>query len=92
MSWLHLSDTKPKARKCYNCVLCEQFIPPGTVHVARRGICDDGPITTRMHVVCEALTHAEQWDEAAWEYHDYGEFQIHINRLLPENLNLIQKS
>jgi len=84
--WLHLEDTKPKARKQYSCVLCEQFIPPETVHVARRGIWEDGPITTRMHIVCEKLTRVEKWDQMDWECHDFGEFRIRINARLPNIL------
>ncbi len=44
MSWTHLSDTNPKARKDHFCELCERIILKGTVHVARRGIGDGGAL------------------------------------------------
>jgi len=65
MSWIHLSDTLPKARKQYRCELCGVEIPKGMEHVARRGIGDDGPITFRMHKPCEVVT--RDWDESDWE-------------------------
>jgi hypothetical protein len=71
--WYHLADTKPKARKDHQCLLCGEPIPKGTVHIARSGINDDGPDTFRMHISCEALT--LKWDQGDWECHDAGEFR-----------------
>lgn len=73
MSWTHLSDTTPKARKDYRCYLCGLPIPKGTVHDARRGIDDDGALTCRMHLDCVKLTAG--WREDEWECHDEQEFR-----------------
>lgn len=73
MSWTHLEDTRPKARKRHCCDLCGYAIPVGMVHVARRGIGDDGPCTVRMHEICEELS--REWDEWGWENQDVGEFR-----------------
>lgn len=73
MSWTHLSDTKPRAKKRHMCCLCERGIEPGAVHIARRGISDGQAITTRMHIACEALT--KSWDEGDWECSDPSTFR-----------------
>ncbi len=77
MSWTHLSDTMPKARKEHRCILCERIIPKGTVHVARRGIGDNGPCTTRMHTACELIT--RDWDWYEWENQDPFEFRRELS-------------
>jgi hypothetical protein len=76
MSWTYLSDTNPKARKDHRCVLCDLIIPKGTVHVARRGVDDDGPVTSRMHTDCEAVT--RNWSAYDWECSDTGEFRAEM--------------
>lgn len=86
MSWLHLGDTQPKARKRHICDLCELPIEPGTVHVARRGIGDDGPVTSRMHLPCEQMTRDERWDDADWECHDRSEFRARLKQREPTTL------
>jgi hypothetical protein len=47
MSWPHLSDTTPKARKQYRCDICNEVIEVGEMHVARRGIRWNGSATVR---------------------------------------------
>lgn len=66
MSWTHLSDTTPRARKRYRCILCDGHIEHGQPHVARRGITDDGPRTFRMHILCESISKKWEW----WEWED----------------------
>lgn len=73
MSWTHLSDTQPRSKKRRLCCLCERAIEAGEVHIARSGIGDDGPMTTRMHIACEALT--KSWDEGDWECTDPTTFR-----------------
>ena len=80
MSWTHLGDTKPKARKRYHCDLCNLPIDVGTVHIARRGINDDVPITMRMHLRCEEITRLKKWDDAYWESNDASEFRKNLKR------------
>lgn len=53
MSWVHTSDTFPRARKQYRCRGCYEPIEKGEVHLARRGFDCDGPLTTRWHKECE---------------------------------------
>ena len=76
MSWTHLEDTNPKARKEHQCYLCERPIPRGTIHVARTGVNDDGICTFRMHTECEKITKPWSWEE--WEYHDSCEFRLEL--------------
>lgn len=73
MSWTWLSDTTPKAQKAYRCIICATRIEVGEVHVARRGIGDYGPETTRMHTECEELTQEWKWDD--WECHSPGDVE-----------------
>lgn len=76
MSWTHLSDTEPEARKEYRCILCDKMILKGETHVARRGICDDGPCTSRMHTACELQT--RDWDEWDWETYEPADFNKEV--------------
>lgn len=78
MSWCHIEDTTPRARKRHRCHLCDGGIEPGEVHVKRYGIGDDGPVSTRMHVRCEALT--RDWDEGDWESCDSATFRDEVLR------------
>ena len=65
MSWTHLSDTQPKARKEHVCELCALPIAVGQKHVARRGVSDGVVMTFRMHEDCERMTrdwHLDDWE------------------------------
>jgi len=64
MSWTHISDTKPKARRDYRCELCGLTIPKGIVHVKRVGA-DGELISFRMHVQCDEAT--RKWSFEEWE-------------------------
>lgn len=78
MSWTHLEDTTPKARKEHRCYLCELPIPKGTVHVARSGVDEDGFNKFRMHTDCEKITKPWGWEE--WECHDAWEFREDLKK------------
>lgn len=73
MSYRHLEDRTPKARKTYRCYLCGSEITPGTVHVKRAFVDDDGAGSVRMHAECVKLT--EDWKEDDWEYFRSAEFK-----------------
>ena len=73
MSWTHFSDTRPAARREHRCYLCEETIPVGCVHVARRGVSDGTAVTTRMHLDCVDLT--LDWDQRDWDDFDPGAFR-----------------
>lgn len=73
MSWHHLSDTLPRARKDYRCYLCELPIVKGQIHVFRSGITDDGPNSFRMHCECRDLS--SEWLISDWESHDPAAFR-----------------
>lgn len=84
MSWHHIEDTQPKARKDYDCELCGQPIPVGTKHVARSGIVESkGPITIRLHIDCEHYTSVNLWDDGDWECTDTSAFSEVINARAP---------
>lgn len=76
MSWMHVEDTKPKARKRHVCLLCGFGIEVGEVYVRRFGFGDEGPCSFEMHVRCERLTAEWRWEDADWEDHDVGEFRV----------------
>lgn len=65
MSWTHLRDGRPKARKSHRCFLCGEAIEVGETYVRRSGISDDRPYSFAMHPECEA--EAKRWDEMDWE-------------------------
>jgi hypothetical protein len=73
MSWTFLGDSIPKAAKRHRCYLCATHIERGERYLARRGIGDDGPVTCKMHIECEATT--KDWTEEDWMYHDASEFE-----------------
>jgi hypothetical protein len=75
MSWTHIEDTTPTARKPYKCYLCGLPIAKGEKHVKRYGIIEgEGRVSTRMHIACEALT--RHWEDVDWEVaHDPAEFR-----------------
>jgi hypothetical protein len=64
MSWRHISDETPTARKPHECFLCGLPIAKGERHVKRRGSNDGVPITFRMHARCNEV--AAAWDEDDW--------------------------
>lgn len=67
MSWHHVEDTTPRARKPHRCYVCGDPILVGEKHVRRFGYHEEGPISIRMHVECEKKT--ENWDTFDWESH-----------------------
>lgn len=71
MSWVHLSDTKPKAQKQYDCCICDEVIERGEKHVARRGAGEGQIVTMRMHFDCEECS--KTWDIMEWECHLPGD-------------------
>jgi len=86
MSWTHIEDTTPKARKEHRCILCELPIEKGVVHVARFGVDDDGKVKVRMHIECEKAT--EGWSYEDWEVNDAYEFRHN----LPTLTTLVEKN
>jgi len=72
MNWRHHEDKLVRGRKPYRCALCGRRIRQGAQHVRRTGFDDDGPVTFRMHRVCESKTLG--WDENDWECFEPGEF------------------
>lgn len=81
MSYTHLGDTRPKARKQYRCYLCHRPIDVGERHVYRKSTDDGEFVAARMHERCESLTH--DWDIDEWESHDPAEFRRWILREEP---------
>ena len=78
MSWKHLEDTTPKARKKYRCHLCGLSIDAGDKYIKRTGV-DGEFIMTRMHIKCEKLT--DNWNENDWENFDEAEFRGELAKL-----------
>lgn len=75
MSWTHLRDSRPKARKEYRCDLCGLRIRKGARHVRRDGVFDREFVSSRMHAVCES--HTRDWDLDDWECRDEADFRYH---------------
>lgn len=75
MSWTHLRDTTPKARKTKVCYLCERHIEKGEIHVVRTGTDDGTIIDTPTHTKCSAIADEAYVDEWQWESHDAFEFR-----------------
>jgi hypothetical protein len=73
MTWTHLADSTPKARKPYRCYLCGLAINMGDVHVKRTGVQDGSLNVARMHARCEAVTH--KWTIDEWENHEPSGFR-----------------
>lgn len=80
MSWTHLEDRTPKARKVYRCLLCELPIAIGERHVKRCGISEGGHYNFRMHTACEKITADQLWDEVDWECLDASSFREMLAR------------
>ena len=78
MSWQHLEDTTPKARRKYRCLLCGLPITKGQKHIKRVGV-DGEMYQMRMHIECEKLT--EDWDEDNWLNFDEAEFRGELAEL-----------
>lgn len=65
MSWYHVEDSNPSARKEYQCLLCCEKILVAEKHVKRSGYDDNGMTSFRMHVECASET--KGWDDMDWE-------------------------
>ena len=72
MSWTHIEDTRPKARKPHECYLCGGVIAIGELHVRRYGVNEGRREATRMHESCEKVT--REWDEEDWLFFDRADF------------------
>lgn len=72
MSWQHIRDETPTARKTHQCFLCGQNIDHGTRHVRRTGTQDKEFQAFRMHAECDAFTR-KHWDAGDWESFSPGE-------------------
>ena len=84
MSWTHLGDTWPKARKNYRCELCALPIPKAAEYVARCGVSAGELVTFRMHVDCEKVTRL--WDPDDWICDiDHSEFRRELKEFLTAN-------
>jgi hypothetical protein len=73
MSWTHLADTTPTAKKSYRCYLCGREIAKGEKHIHRTGIYDKTVFRFRMHTLCGANT--TDWNASDWEGFEEG--QLH---------------
>ena len=65
MSWRHLSDEHPVARKPHHCFLCGETIEVGEKHVRRTSVDGRELCSLRMHLECEK--ESQDWDETDWE-------------------------
>lgn len=65
MSWQHLNDKTPRARRRYRCYLCGAAIEIGEVYLRRTGVADCAMVSAKMHITCEEKT--REWDEMDWE-------------------------
>jgi hypothetical protein len=70
MSWTHIEDSTPKAKKEYQCFLCGEVIKIGERHVRRFGYYDGDSLSSRMHVECEE--ESREWDQQDWESISFG--------------------
>lgn len=71
MSWTHLGDSTPVARKIHRCYLCGEIIPAGERYVSRRGIFDSELSITKMHTECEK--ESQSFDVMDWEVFSEGD-------------------
>jgi len=65
MSFYHIRDDHPKARKTYRCDLCGLKIEKGERHTKRTGNSDGDIFSFRMHTVCDDYT------DKYWRYDDW---------------------
>lgn len=76
MTWTHIKERRPIARKQHVCELCGREIFPGRRYVVRFGYGDGRPVRFMMHEHCEYQTRG--WDLMDWEVCDtYSEFQMY---------------
>lgn len=73
MSWRHLRDSRPIARKPHWCELCGGRIEPGTQYRVRVGADGGDFYHGRMHERC-AVVADENYGYDDWEMHDVGCF------------------
>jgi len=73
VSWRHLKDSEPVARRDHSCFLCGQQIPAGEQYVRRVGFDDRELVTTTMHTECDVETW--DWDQTDWETFSPGELE-----------------
>ena len=72
MTWLHLSDSTPVARKPHRCSWCGEPIHAGDRYACSTGLWEGELITNRMHPECDAA--------AQDDYDEYGEgFELYGN-------------
>ena len=73
MSWTYISESKPTAKKQYNCFLCGESIFKGEKHLSRTGA-DNGKIYSfRTHFECNDETLG--WNRMDWESFSEGEMK-----------------
>jgi hypothetical protein len=63
VSWTHLRDTFPKARKRYRCVGCWELIEVGEKHLFRTGVMDGAMVSVRWHPECEEYAFSDGNEE-----------------------------
>jgi len=79
MSWRHLSEKRPTAKREHSCFCCGLMITVGEKYRKRAGADDDRLLTMRMHERCAAITDAE-YEQDDWECHDVAEFRESLSR------------
>lgn len=52
MSYTHLRDSQPKARKDHKCTWCGKLIPKGTIYNYSSGVFDGSFCTSHLHDEC----------------------------------------
>lgn len=77
MSYRHLRDTTPKARKPHKCYLCGDTIATGRTHVHRVSVNEGRLDSIRMHTRCEAGT--ADWDSMNWECFSEGDMETEMH-------------
>jgi len=60
VSWAHLSDRHPVARKQHRCFACWTVIEVGQKHIYRVGVYDGDIQTARFHYECEAFAFSDE--------------------------------
>lgn len=78
MSWKHLKEATPKARKPHQCWLCDGDIPAGSTYVYRAGLDGRHMVTMHMHAECEAVTH--NWEADEWETFSQGDLATYLHQ------------
>lgn len=77
MSYGILSETKPKARKDYRCIWCQETIFKGEIHVHEISVFDGNFQDHRWHVECDAAAAEHFKDEEEFYPGEYkrGSFE-----------------